>query len=298
MTGTYVPEAGRHEDVPEETYHHEWDAMNASRLKWLDRSPYHYRYFVDNPGTQVETPSMKFGTAVHCAVCEPNRFDDIYRLDPTKPDSDVAYPPGWRNSKAYKVAKSDLLEHGYRVLDQNGFDACRKIRDRLWTEKGHHRDILEAVTGAEVSFALDCPRTGLRCKIRTDLLAPGIHVDLKTAESLSQFERSIFNFGYHLSAPFYQDLLAYHYPGDFDAHFFLVVEVAKSGDKVVAKQPFEFALYQLDEDAMDLGRRKVEKLMDLALKCTESNEWPGMSRDVQYIGLPGYAYTQEEKENS
>ena len=282
MTETYVPDLGRYDDTPSDEYHERWLAMNASGLKSFGKTPAHYHYALTHPS--FETDAMRLGTATHACVLEPELFEREYTLDPTKPDSPVAYPPGWRNTKAYKAAKADLIERGYKVLSQKEFDACRGMRDKLYRERGDAYDVLQAITATEVSFALDHSATGMRCKIRIDALAPGIQVDLKTTESLAKFRRDLFNLHYDWGAVFYSDLMKDNYPGVADTHIFLVVE---------KDPPFEFALLQVDDDSLDLAREKVESMMMVAKQCKDSGEYPGYSRKLEYIRSPRWAFTEE-----
>jgi len=278
-----VPEVGRYESAGEAEYHHVWDAWNVSRLKNLKRTPAHCRYAIDNP-REKSSDAMRDGKALHCAVLEPESFDSRFALDPESPDG--GYPRGWRNTKDYKALKSEMLNSGITPLPLDISEACMRLRDRLYETLSHARDLLMAQTGTEVSYAVDDPRTELRCKLRNDLEVrdAGMIVDLKKTESIAGFERQLFNYGYYLSVPHYMDLMEAFEPGGWKHHAFLVVEL---------DPPYEFRTLQLRPEAIEYARRQWHKLMDMAAECVASNRWPGYNRSVEYVDLPYWVYNQE-----
>ena len=74
------------EDCPEERSHdpelayHAVKALSASGMKALAESPLHYWQRYLNPQAESEEPTleMKIGSAVHCALLEPDQFDSRY----------------------------------------------------------------------------------------------------------------------------------------------------------------------------------------------------------------------------
>jgi exodeoxyribonuclease VIII len=283
-----VPEPGRYENVPDHVYHRGWDALNASTLGYLKRSPLYCRWRLDNP--DEGTAAKSFGTAVHCAVLEPERFSDRYRLDPQCPPE--RKPRGWRNTNEYKEARADLEERGFSLLTQAELDGARRITERIYSEPGQIRDILSAKTATEVSYVADDEATGLRCKVRPDIEVRDAQmvVDLKTTRNASHraFERSIYQYGYHRSKAFYLDVMNAEGSRKWDHYLFLAVENTP---------PFEIALYDLDPDATDLGRRDMEELKAVYARCKESGQWLGYTTDIQTIGLPRYAYYEENEDD-
>jgi hypothetical protein len=278
-----IPEPGRYEDIPEETYHREWEALNASTLGYLKRSPLYCKWRMENP--DVGTPATDFGSAVHCAVLEPEAFGERYMLEPQCPPE--YKPRGWHNRTEYKEAKADLHERGFKLLSQKELDGCRTITDRIYDTPGEIRELLAAKSGTEVSYVAS--NDGLRCKVRPDIEVRDCQmvVDLKTARCAmpGPFERAIYQYGYHRTKPFYletmnlaENTMMWKY------YLFLVVENTP---------PYEVALYDLDPAATDLGRREMVELKILYNKCMDSGEWPGYPTHIQTIGVPNWAYYEE-----
>lgn len=277
---TVVPEPGIYAGIPNEVYHERWDAVNASRLSDLKRSPAYCLWQMTHR-KQTESPAMLFGSAVHCAVLEPDELDRRYR----------PHPPGNKNSNKYKDAAAALRIEGFDLLTSEQLDGCHIIRENLYSTPSAARDLLEAMTATEVSCVADDPATGLRCKARPDLMAAdaGIVGDLKTTRDGSRraFERQIYSLGYHRSKAFYMDCLHTLEPDRWQHHVFLVVENTP---------PYESAVYDLDPAATEMGRREVRQLLELYAACKESGDWPGYDTTVRTVGVPRWAYYQEEED--
>lgn len=294
---TITPEPGRFENVENDVYHREWDALNCSRLKDLKRSAKHCLYAMSNP--KPSTPAMTIGSAIHCATLEPELFDSLYQPAPgpsaerlaDKGGDMVKAMKGLGNTTEYKMAVADMQAAGVTVLKQSQLGGCMTIRDHLYETPSQARDLLLAKSGAEVSYVVDDPRDGLRKKLRTDLEAEafGVIVDVKTTRdaSRSSFMRDVYSFGYHRTKPFYLDGLEIAEPGKWKAWLMLVIE---------STAPFEYKLYDLDPAATQKGREEVEELCDYYAQCKASNHWPGYASDVESIGIPNWSYYEKDNE--
>ena len=290
MTGfetlKYTPEVGRYEGLSENEYHGCWDAWNVSRLKALKQTPAHCLEMMQNPPVK-KSAALRDGSALHCAILEPERFESSYRVDPESPKG--GYPSGWRNTNDYKGQVAQLRSEGITPLPLDIRDRCHFVRDRIYGEPSHACDLLSEQSGAEVSYAVDDAETGLRCKIRNDLevKSAGIICDLKKTESIAGFEKQVWDLSYYLSVPHYMDLMETFEPGVWNCHVFLAIEL---------KPPYEFHTVSLRPEALDFARRERARLMETAEECQRTGEWPGYCRSVEYLDLPAYAYTQEQFE--
>jgi len=120
-----------------------------------------------------------------------------------------------------------------------------------------------------------------------------ILVDYKTAESASPyaFARAAAKYGYYMQAPWYEDAVTavgLAEPGEV-AFLFVVQE---------KDDPFLVSVCQLDEPAMELGRRRNRRALEVFRDCSASGVWPGYSPTprVELIGLPRYVFYQSEEE--
>ena len=260
------------------TDYHAAPGASASRLKKLQRSAAHMKYDMDNP--QPPTPQMIIGSATHSAILEPDLFVQEWgRL-----------PAGDGRSKAVKEAKAELLTQfgADHILKADVYDNILAMRDSVFNN-ALALDLLDVYTDTEVSHYWT--ERGVECKARIDALPQedsqwnNCVVDIKTTANASpeEFRRSCFNFGFHIQQAHY---LAAAERGRF---IFVVVE---------RDAPHCVAIYELDEDALELGRKDREFLLGQWALC-EAEEaaggpdaWPGFPVEVQELALPGWAYTR------
>ena len=132
---------------------------------------------------------------------------------------------------------------------------------------------------------------GVLRKCRTDAVsADGQFVlDLKSTDDVSPagFGRAIANFGYHVSAAWYLDILTGLY-GDDAPTGFAFIAAQKS-------RPFDVAVHYLTERQLHLGRLKYQKYLRTLLHCMATNTWPGVANG-QFIeaAIPEWEMRQIE----
>ncbi len=324
-----IPEVGWW-SVSDDIYHRQWDACNASRLKDFSVSAELCLYNINHPKTPTEdeTESKVLGSAVHCAVLEPDYYEDRYVREPSL--EDLPGTPKTRGANVYKearmLASAGVLEpHLYvidpalkmkaekkaehydivldahqrgkrKVLTEKQYDISRRIRDRLLREPSQARDLVESFDQTEVSVVADDPVTGVRCKVRPDgvLKSTGLIADLKTTRNIDKrgFARDIYTYGYFRSAPYYVDVCNWFGVDDEGAAIEWKHHVFLS---VETHPPYQTVVYNLDPSDVDLGRRSYRSLLDRYAQCEKSNEWPGMPTRTISISMPQWAVSQEEE---
>lgn len=272
------PDTGIYPGIPAAEYHG-WDAASNSRLSRLLRSPRHLRAYLDEP--QEDTPALLIGRATHAAVLEPDVFASGF----------VCAPEVDRRTKAGKEEWAAFCDAnaGREVLSPADHALCLALRRAVQahpaasTLLGHAGDI-------EVSGVWTDHASGCRCKLRADKLcgSVGVVVDLKTTQDAGSesFTRSIFSLGYHRQAAMYIDGLR---ANGLDVEHFVFVAVEKT-------PPYGVAVYRLTDEAIDAGRKQLRSLLATYRWCTERDEWPGYSDDIQDISLPRWAWSQIESE--
>jgi len=267
------------------TEYHANPGCSASRLKQLQRSAAHLKHSIDNP--QEPTQPMIIGSATHSAILEPDLFVREWgRL-----------PEGDGRSKAVKEAKAELIvQHGAdRILKPDVYDNILAMRDSV-LDNALSLDLLDGAD-TEVShywaerYIHGTKPMEVDCKARIDALPredsmwSDCVVDIKTTANASpeEFRRSCFNFSYHIQCQHY---LSAANRGRF---IFIVVE---------RDAPHCVAIYELDDDALELGRQTRDSLLGQWAFC-EAEEaeglpdaWPGFPVEIQELSLPGWAYTQ------
>lgn len=264
-----------------EEYHSQAGA-SASRLNKLNRSPAHLKHSLDHP--DEPTRAMIIGSAVHSAVLEPELFSGEWGR----------IPEGHGASKAVKEAKAELAEQFApdQILKASDYDMIITMRDSVLGNPVA-ASLLEA-SNAEVSSYWTDPKTGIPCKARIDAMPfadsewGSCLVDVKTTVNASpkEFQRSVFNFGYMRQASHYLSATQHMETGEqTHRNRFIFICVEKS-------PPYCTAMYELDPDALALGKADVERLLGVWADCESSDEWPSYPTEVQELSLPAWAYTR------
>ena len=267
-------------DLSSEAYHAETECASNSNLSLLKRSPIHMKWAQANP---VESPAMRLGTLVHYAVLEGDAFDLLY----------VSGPEGDRRKKDVRDEWAYMIEeHGAEyVLKPDEFNQIQAMRDAISSHPVASSLLLPAYgVKTEASCFWDDEYTGVRCKARLDSLPAGkngdVICDLKTTVngSAEEFSKKSFSFGYHRAAAHY--LEAWKQCGDDDRPDFLFVVVEKNA-------PHGVSVFQMCEASIALGRRELDRLLQVWQMCDEDGVWAGYPTHVQQLTLPAYAFTQE-----
>lgn len=216
-----------------------------------------------------QTNAMALGTAVHCAVLEPQHFESRYKRGP-----DIN-----KNTNAYKEAKADV-PLGAELMGPKEYDAALRIRDNA----AAHRTLSSLMKGAEVEVSAFAAISGVQCKARPDAVADGnVLLDLKTTTDSGPraFAASCRRYGYHVQEGWYRDIWEKaHRPsgsaGGVQDFVFIAVEKAP---------PYAIALYRLSEEDAAYGRLIAASAFETYRHCVQKGDWPGYRDDIQLLNL-------------
>ena len=266
-----APNPGVYTDVSFEDYL-SWDCASASRLSDLLRSREYCRHRIDNPSEPTE--AMLVGTAIHCALGEPDRFAQTYRLR----------PPGDGRTKAVKEARDALEAQGCILLKEDAWEACWRIRENVAAHSALS-ELVRKSTGVEVSAVADLVlpdgRT-VRVKVRPDLLSiqGQFQLDWKsTADPTPDaFGRQAISYGYHRSAALYLDAL--RALDSLPMRWYVLGALAKDA-------PYEVAAYQVSDELIDAGRAEYQALLKVYADCQDSGNWTTPQTSHQ-LSLPAW----------
>ena len=185
-------------DIPNETYHR-WDALNASTLNECVVSLRQCRNWLDAPSTT--TTALRFGSAFHAYILEPDVFEKDYKVVAKVADSPIAKT--W--------AKLDA-EHGQAVIGDVHVKKFEQMKEAMKSNRAASA-VLERIEASrsELTVVWDDKETSLRCKARIDLWAEGdngdaVLVDLKTCRSAhpARFSYDADEYGYHRQFAWYR----------------------------------------------------------------------------------------------
>jgi exodeoxyribonuclease VIII len=147
--------------------YHAAPALSASGIGKILRSPAHFKC------ERVETPAMRAGSGLHCAILEPDAFPARYGVMPAGLD---------RRTNAGKAAHSDIEKSGRIVITADEFDVWRRISDAV---RAHPAlKFLMESGSAEASIFASEPETEIAVKCRPDWMSDGLPawIDIKSTE--------------------------------------------------------------------------------------------------------------------
>jgi len=259
--------------ITNEEYHAD-PAVSASHLKAVMQSPYHYwsRYVDPNRKPVEPTAAMKLGSLAHCAILEPEELLNRYG---------VCAP---RNTKAGKEQAERMAAQNMEAVTASDMALAMGMSAAVQAHPAAYALLKEGK--AEQSFWWDDLATGMRCKCRPDWYQGSTIVDIKTTTDASPqaFARSVATFGYHIQAAHYLEGLSDR------CQRFVFVAVEKT-------YPHAVAVYELDGEALALGRTMRDNGMDVIAGCHAANVWPGYGdTTIQTISLPKWATNPIETE--
>ena len=239
-------------------YHSNQEYIGSSNLRLYKQSPLHFK-----ESERKVTDALEFGSAYHCLILEPERFEkDYYILDPDeRPDQAHGM-----TAKANAEWARTLMEKYPGVMTKETFDIMQAMRDRLMSDF-YIRSLLSKGE-SEVSHYVD-DFNGAKVKVRTDYKKPGVLIDLKTTRDASRdgFIREIASYDLHIQAAYYRDVVR-HCDGQERRFLFIAQEKAP---------PFATNIIQPSAQMLAVGTYEYEILLQQHLKCLATGKYRGYS---------------------
>jgi hypothetical protein len=253
-------------------------AARASHLKMFELSAAHARHEMVNP--REPSAALDLGQATHCAILEPDRFAKEWAEAP-KVD---------RRTKAGKAQWAEFVAQaeGRQVLKASDYQTCLRLREAVYSHPTAGK-LLSSPGAAEATILWQDDECEIECKGRLDYYTklagwPCI-VDVKTTRrgDPNGFAREIAAHSYHVQAAFYLEGLEAIEPNE-RRFFFIAVENFA---------PYCVGVYELDDQALDQGRRDMRRYLRLYAEATQKNVWPGYADGPQVLTLPAWAVKGE-----
>lgn len=246
------------------------DAVSHSALEVFRQSipEYHATYISKTLERAEPTAAMSLGTALHCRVLTPERWDDEIALTVDFDKRTIAGKKAW--------GEFSLAAAGKTVITTSQMAVVQRM----------------AVAVLANSEVLSCglaedPRqwvhdeTGLACKGLLDYHVAGKYiVDVKTAADPTPeaFARQAANYGYFRQAAFYN--YRREITGGLLPFFFVVVGTAP---------PHECIVYEVEEHSMSVARDQNDRLMRELRECLDFNSWGSRWAKTQSLTMPRWA---------
>lgn len=264
---------GIYPEISNEAYH-AGPGISKSGLWTIHSStPAHYKF----PPPREENKNFSMGEAIHLAILEPEKFEDI-----------VYRGPEDRRGNKWKDAQEYCGIDGKLLLTSGDYDDVLTIRDAVHADAWLNSIITGGERMIEASGYWIDEETGVLCRCRPDLYRRdlGVILDVKSTASAgpSDFAKSVVNFGYHGQEAFYTDGMR-ALGQQVDAFVFVAVEKAS---------PYAKAVYELPPSIVEEGRAIIRKSLNTYAECLRTNNWPAYADGVQELAFPKWAYTMIE----
>lgn len=185
-----------HKCLSDAEYRSHTERISAHDTMDFAKNPYGY-FRKKAAGVHDEpTDAMKLGTAVHCAVLQPDVYASTYAIQPATISR--------RAGKAWEMFQAE--NPGKEIIKQDDADMVTGISEAVYAHK-NASEILTWANADEMEVSLFYRLHDLDCKSRLDLIVPdeGIVCDLKTASDASPegFMKACDAFQYDVQAAMY-----------------------------------------------------------------------------------------------
>lgn len=254
-------------------YHADTTRIGKSGLDLVNKCPakYYAKYLDPNRDREIKTLALITGSAFHTIVLESWKFKEEY-----------AVMPDFSGEGSSSKRRSFIEEHkGKDIISLDTYITISRMRDAIWKHPLAHELLSAGVVEQRLDF--EDFQTGAKCKCKPDFrnTVNRMIIDLKSTEDASEFgfQKSAWNYRYHVQAPFYVDGAQQngHNPEGF---VFIAVE---------KEPPYLVNIFYADEAVMEAGRRQYHQDLETYMRCIETGEWPGYSPEIKPLGLPRWA---------
>lgn len=273
--------------------------VGSHRLEDLRPRPllYYRKWVARNIAARAETPALHFGRLFHCLALEgEDAFRARYIAIPADAPEDL---------RRYRNAAKKSPTTAFSINWWDEFDVLRgsrELADRsdielAWQMAGAIRAKPSAVKllsrgKPEVTFRHQLKSFAVQARVDwfdADDAAGPMLVNVKTIESLDDFDKQYHDFGYYKGDAFYRLVVAKVLGIDAFRPQCVNLVVEKS-------EPFECAIRVPDAEALAIGTDEVMADLRLLEECFSSGKWPGEPDEFHPVSLPEWKVKRAMKE--
>jgi len=241
--------------VKEENYYQDYMYTSFSMLKTLlDKSPLHFKYYSETP--IKETAPMKFGTAFHSYLLEPEKFKEEYAVEPSVDKRTTMGKQTWHKFAEKYDGKIWITEDNIRVIE--------RMAESMRNNK--HYKMIEGCLIEHIHLWENVSKEHL-CKGKVDAInfEKGYIIDIKTTRNASPkvFEELIVKNRYHMQAAYYLDGTG------LDKYYIFAIE--KSA-------PYGVCIYKISKNLIEKGREDYTRGLSI-MKEIETKGHLGYNND-------------------
>lgn len=261
--------------------YHANDAVSSTKLATFHDSPLrYYEQHVLKTLAPKESWEFDFGQAFHSAM-----------------ESDAALaaavvPMAFRDFRTDKAKewREEMTKARKLILTDDEMGAINLMKAKCLA----HPIVSELIKNSEpeVTWRRSFGKFTVQCRTdrwKEDHEGRPLIVDWKTCVNLAAFKKNVANFGYHRSTCFYKEVVASCMNLSPDQPRPRMIHVA-----VESEPPHEVQPYELDDDALNVGRAEIMSDLKSLRRCYETGDW-GRPAVIESIGLPYFYVKQAEK---
>lgn len=251
---------------------HASPAIGSTGLKLIIRSPAHFRY---QEPVEHDTRAKQLGTALHCAVLEPDRFAVDYLI--AQCDD--------RRSSLYKGLAADVGSDRVLTIAEH-----RRIigQQKSAYRNSEARELLQYPGRYELTVRTKDPETGVDVQCRFDKKLDDLRAfDLKKTQDArpGPFGRHIDAYRYYLSVAFYMDVWFWETGERITDMPLLAIE---------EKSPHSCVVHRLPEDWIEQGRYEYRQALHSYAACLDRDEWPDYEEESCIAEMPDWRIRELE----
>lgn len=231
--------------------------VHFSTLKWIGRSPAHYRYYMENPSEPSK--SMRLGAAIDALVFEHKHV--------------AVSPCATRRSKEWGSFVADNPGRIHITPSEESdalgmFNALRACKP-AW----------ELLNRGERQKTLTWQMNGRQCEGTPDLFSFDVLLDLKSGitSDPALVPWQVVKLGYHAQLDWYANAIAYHLGARPKRCVLVFVEQSP---------PYVVTIFEATEADLLKGRKLWRLWFERLLVCEANNSWPGYCESVVPLNLP------------
>lgn len=251
-------------DLHQNEYRKDCGLANSGALL-IARSPSDYVWSKSAPSNAAKSTTGDFGTALHCALLEPEQYNDLVIVTGIK----------GRTTKGFIELQAENPEH--IILTE---DEAEQVRIMVASVMAHPAAafLINADGKCESSMFINDKETGVRLKCRPDkdaVRSLGYIVDVKTTACIDDWRSDkewvnpLFKYNYGHQASFYTDIAEQFYNTEINQFVFLAVQKTSEFGK------YPVAVFVLTKEQMiEQGFWTSHRVnIDTFKHCIQNNAW-------------------------
>lgn len=280
------------EDI--EDYHQRED-YSSSQIKFMLKSPYHYKKYVID-GESLESTSLGFGSLAHTLINE-NKYHLAIPMPELSPIETIVEGkrPGTtrKETLTIKAQKENFLavNQDKIVLSQSDYQRVSGMREALMNNETA-KTLFNEDDLIEQGYRYYDDKNDISCRFRVDRInfRLGHIIDYKTCANAhpDRFKFDILRYGYHISAAHYMVGTQRLFRDQIKNFIFIAQET---------KAPYAIGFYKVSAVDLMFGENIRTELINKIKKCKALNKWPHYTDGVKELSLPDYSFTTEDNDD-